>query len=119
MTLLADRLATDLEWIDVCDVDDLTPDRGVCARVGDQQVAVFRVSPDDRLYAVSNRDPFSQANVMSRGLVGSKGDVPKVTSPMYKQSFDLRTGVCLDDPGVALATFDVRRHGRMVQVARP
>ena len=108
-----------MTWIDVCPFDELQPDRGVCALVGDEQVAVFRVSPDDSLYALSNHDPFSDAPVLSRGIVGSKGDVPKVASPMYKQSFDLRTGRCLDDPSVAVPTFEVRAVDGRVQVAVP
>ena len=95
-------------WIDVCALAELVPDRGVCALVGETQVAVFRVSPDGDLYALSNLDPFSRAFVMSRGIVGSKGDIPKVASPMYKQNFDLRTGQCLDDPSVSVATFPVQ-----------
>ena len=106
-------------WVDVCPFDDLVPDRGVCALVAGRQVAVFRVAPDDELFAIANHDPFSGANVLSRGIVGSKGGTPKVASPMYKQSFDLRTGVCLDDPGVSVPIFAVRRRGPMVQVAVP
>ena len=106
-------------WIDVCAVADLLPDRGACALVGEFQVAVFRVSPDDALYALSNLDPFSGAYVMSRGIVGSKGDIPKVASPMYKQNFDLRTGQCLDDPSVALPTFPVQVVRGRIQVAVP
>ena len=106
-------------WVDVCAYDDLVADRGVCALVGERQVAIFRVSPRDELFAVSNHDPFSRANVMSRGIVGSKGEVPKVASPMYKNAFDLRSGQSLDDPAVALAVYLVRRNGRRVEVALP
>lgn len=105
-------------WTVVCPLDDLPFDRGVCALVGDEHVAVFRVSPDGALYALSNLDPFSGASVLSRGIVGSRGDVPKVASPMYKQSFDLRTGVCLDDASVSVPTFPVRVVGGVVQVGR-
>ena len=94
-------------WTDVCSFDDLLPGRGACALVDDFQVALFRL-PDDSLYALSNYDPFSDAYVISRGLVGSKGETPKVASPVFKQNFDLRTGACLDDPNVALLTFAVR-----------
>lgn len=106
-----------LTWQDVCGYDELVPDRGVCALVAGQQVALFRVSPTDELFALSNHDPFSGANVMSRGIVGSRGDVFKVASPMYKQSFDLRTGECLDDPAVALAVHLVRQRDGRVEVA--
>ncbi len=29
------------QWIDVCSVDDLQPDSGVCALVEGEQVAIF------------------------------------------------------------------------------
>jgi nitrite reductase (NADH) small subunit len=87
--------------------------------IGTKQVALFRLSPTDDLYAVSNFDPFSGAFVLSRGIVGSKGDVPKVASPIYKQSFDLRTGQCLDDPAVAVDTFPVREVDGRVLIGVP
>jgi nitrite reductase (NADH) small subunit len=57
--------------------------------------------------------------VLSRGIVGTRGDTPTVASPMYKQVYDLRTGQCLDRPGVAVRTFPVRRRGEYVEVACP
>jgi len=107
-----------MSWVDVCPLDQMVPWRGVCALVGRHQVAVFRVSGDE-LFALSNFDPFSAANVLSRGIVGSKGDRLKVASPVYKQSFDLRTGDCLDDPSVAVPTFWVQVVDGQVQVALP
>ncbi len=103
-------------WVDVCAFDDLLPDRGACALIGDRQIAVFRLAQTDELYAVSNYDPFSRAFVISRGIVGSRGDAPKVASPVYKQSFDLRTGECLDDPSVRIMTYRVRVVSGRVQV---
>ena len=52
-----------------------------------------------RVHAVSNLDPYSRAHVISRGIVGTRQDIPTVASPMYKQVFDLRTGACLDTQG--------------------
>ena len=102
-------------WVDVCALEDLHPDRGVAAMVGPWQVALWRLSGSDELYALENFDPFSKAFVMSRGIVGSKGGSPKVASPMYKQTFDLATGVCHQDPSVRLASFPVREvEGRVV-----
>ncbi|WP_395105730.1 nitrite reductase small subunit NirD [Actinomadura sp. SCN-SB] len=97
-----------VRWHDICAYDDLLPERGVCAMVEGVQVAVFRVF-DGGLFALSNLDPFSGAQVMSRGILGTRGGAPTVASPMFKQVFDLRSGVCLDDPRVALPTFAVRR----------
>ena len=90
-------------WVRVCAVSDLEVERGRAALLGDTQIALFLLhSPDGktgRVHAVSNHDPYSRANVISRGIVGTKQDAPTVASPMYKQVFDLRTGVCLDTQG--------------------
>jgi nitrite reductase (NADH) small subunit len=99
-------------WVDVCAVDDIVPDTGVCALVGARQIAVVRVG--DMLYAIDNFDPFAKAFVLSRGIVGDKNGIPKIASPIFKQSFDLRTGQCLDDPSVRIRVYAVRvSHGRI------
>ncbi|MFI5696094.1 nitrite reductase small subunit NirD [Kribbella sp. NPDC051586] len=92
--------------MNVCAFDVLLPERGVAALLGDAQIALFRTH-DGKVFAIGNQDPYSGANVMSRGIVGSRGDVPTVASPMFKQVFDLRTGVCLDDPSVSLPVYPV------------
>jgi len=103
------------EWVKICRLDDIVPNTGVCALVGGEQVAVFRLD-DDSLYAIGNHDPFSKANVLSRGIVGDiKGEVV-VASPVYKQHFSLKSGQCLEDEAVSVTTFQVRREGDMVYV---
>lgn len=91
-------------WVAVCTMRQLMPERGVAVLVGDEQVALFRVSSGagDFVYAVGHRDPFADANVMARGIVGSVGARDTVASPMYKHVFDLATGECLSDPSVRL-----------------
>lgn len=87
----------------MCALDALTPDRGVAALVDGEPVAVFRLSgPGDEVVAIGNVDPFSGASVLSRGIVGSRGDTVTVASPVYKQRFDLRTGRCIDDDAVTV-----------------
>ena len=105
-------------WVRVCAVSDLEVERGRAALLGDTQIALFLLhSPDGktgRVHAVSNHDPYSRANVISRGIVGTKQDAPTVASPMYKQVFDLRTGVCLETqgkPAQHLAVWDVHTVG--------
>lgn len=85
-------------WEEVCHLGDLPPERGAAAMVDGVQVALFRTH-DDTVYALQQYDPYCGAHVLSRGIVGSRGDVPTVASPMYKQVFDLRTGACLDPVG--------------------
>jgi nitrite reductase (NADH) small subunit len=104
-------------WVEVCRFDDLVPDRGACALVDGEPVAVFRCHPDDALYAIGNNDPYSGSSVMSRGIVGSIGDRPVVASPLFKQRFDLRTGEAIDDPATTLAVHAVRCVDGVVQVS--
>ena len=89
----------------VCRLDDIVPDTGICALVNGRQVAVFRI--DDQVYAIDNFDPFSKANVLSRGIVGDlKGELV-VASPVYKQHFSLVTGLCVEDPDVRVSVHPV------------
>ncbi|ADG74670.1 nitrite reductase (NAD(P)H), small subunit [Cellulomonas flavigena DSM 20109] len=107
MTTLDERATT---WLTVCRLADLAPERGAAALVPDEvdgapvltQVALFRLL-DGTVRAVQQHDPFSDAHVLARGIVGTRRidgeDVPTVASPMHKQVFDLRTGTCLDPAG--------------------
>ncbi|CAN5402556.1 nitrite reductase small subunit NirD [soil metagenome] len=95
-------------WRRVCELSALTPDRGAAVLMDEQQIALFRIEADEALFAVSHHDPFSGANVLARGLVGSRAGAHTVASPMHKQVFDLRTGQCLDDPDVRIDVWDTR-----------
>ena len=100
---------------EICKIDDIIPETGVCALVNGEQVDIFRTQNGD-VFAMDNFDPFSKANVISRGLLGSCDidgqKVRYVASPMYKQRFDLATGKCLDDERVSLRSYPVKvNHG--------
>lgn len=107
------------EWTSVCTVNDIIVGTGVAALVQGHQVAIFRPTTDGPLYALSNFDPFSHAFVIARGILGDKAGVPKVASPIYKQNFSLKTGVCLDDPSVALDCYPVKVVADRVYVTVP
>lgn len=107
--------ATDQDFLPVCRVEDLEVERGATALVHGQAIALFR-TPDGRVHALSNHDPFSHTTSLARGIVGRRGDVPFVASPRHGHAFDLRTGRCLDDAGVAVAVYEVRVSGGMVTV---
>ncbi len=98
----------------VCRLEDIVPDSGVCALVAGEQVAVFRI--EEKVYAVGNRDPFSGAQVLSRGIVGDlKGELV-VASPVYKQHFSLLTGRCVEDSAVRLPVYGARVEAGFVVV---
>ena len=98
----------------ICRLDDILPDTGVCALVEGEQVAVFRI--EDEVYAVGNRDPFSNANVLSRGIVGDLQGELVVASPVYKQHFSLKTGRCVEDAAVRIPVYAARVEEGMVVV---
>jgi nitrite reductase (NADH) small subunit len=105
-----------VRWTEVCSLEDVVPGTGVCALVDGRQVAVVRVGEGDEVYAIDNFDPFGKAFVLSRGIVGDRKGVPKIASPLYKESFDLRNGQCLDNAAVRVRAYEVRVRGGRIEV---
>ena len=103
------------DWIAICELEDIVPDTGVFALVGNRQIAIFRLA-DDSLYAIDNFDPISGASVLSRGIVGDiKGEVV-VASPVFKQHFRLSTGLCVEED-TAVPIYAVKLDGSTVFVS--
>ena len=106
---------TSTEWTNVYKENDLLPEAGLCALFKSEQVAIFKLAFNNLLYAVSNYDPFSEANVISRGIMGSLGDRVVVSSPVFKQHFCLETGECLESDA-SLKTYAIRSHKGNIQI---
>jgi nitrite reductase (NADH) large subunit len=115
MTILKDM--NELNWYEVCNLDEITPNTGVAALIEDQQIAIFRVGQEQRVYALSNQDPFSLANVMARGILGDLQGERVVASPIYKQHFSLVTGRCLEEQEQKLLVFPTRIENGKVLVS--
>ncbi len=99
-------MKTASNWKFVCELDDILPGAGVAALIDDRQIAIFRSG--DSVYALDNYDPNSEANVLSRGLVGDiQGDLV-VASPIYKHHFSLITGRCIEDPDMSVLAYPAR-----------
>ncbi len=111
-----DATSNNTTWTDICPINDLTPDAGICALYNEQQVAIFLCKQTNSVYAVANFDPFGKANVLSRGIIGSTKDITYVASPLYKQRFNLATGECLDSEEHKIKTFNVRIENEQVQL---
>ena len=95
----------------ICKTVDLDKNSGVCALINqqgqDRQVALFYLpQTEQKIFALDNWDPLGEANVISRGIVGSVGEELVVASPLYKQHFSLLTGKCLE-ADVSLQTYAV------------
>ncbi len=115
LDLTEPTIAAENRSVSVCAVDLLVPGRGVAALIDGQQVAVF-LTEHHGLFAVGNHDPISDTNVLSRGITGSINGEPVVASPIYKQRFSLRTGICLDDPAYAVPVYRIETIDGMVHV---
>ncbi|QFI56169.1 nitrite reductase small subunit NirD [Aeromonas simiae] len=99
-----------------CQLDDILPGTGVCALIEGRQVAIFRPTAEEQLFAIGNQDPFYQANVLSRGLIGEHEGEFWVASPLKKQRFRLCDGLCLDNPAVSVPSYPVALRGREVWI---
>ena len=104
-------------WTPIIAKTKLTPDAGICALVNGKQVAVFFDRKTDQLYALGNYCPASNANVLSRGLITSVAERLTVSSPLYKEHFDLSTGICIEDASLSVPVYGVRVASGMVEVA--
>lgn len=104
----------------ICRLNDLIENAGVPALYHQTPIALFYVK--GQVYALDNFDPIGEASVMSRGIVGRiKGELV-VASPLYKQHFNLQTGVCIEQPEVALGVYKVELRGAAadeIWIAKP
>ena len=107
------------DWVTVCDHTDLIPNVGVCAKVNNKQIAIFLLNNTDgskSLYAIDNHDPKSNANVLSRGIVGDLKGHKVVASPIYKNHFNLETGECLEE-SYSIPVYAVREQDGKIEIA--
>lgn len=103
-----------MSWETICKLGDIPPNSGAAALVNGVQVAIFRSA--ESVYAVNNHCPFSNANVLARGIIGDfDGDLCLV-APLYKQHFSLSTGQCLEDESVKIACYEVRLKGDEIEL---
>lgn len=108
-----------MSFLHVCSLHDLVENSGVCVLVAGQQVAVFLLASGEQpqLFAIGNYDPIGEANVLSRGIIGSIGDRMVVASPLYKQHFCLTSGQCVQQPDVRVPVFPVAVKDQQVWIA--
>ncbi|KGT91038.1 nitrite reductase [Erwinia typographi] len=104
-------------WYPVCSLESILPATGVCALVASQQVAVFRPGEDETVFALSNIDPFAQASVLSRGIIAEHQQELWVASPLKKQRFRLRDGLCMEEESRSIASYRARVRDGQVEIA--
>ncbi|MBE0484339.1 MAG: nitrite reductase small subunit NirD [Bacterioplanes sp.] len=108
------------QWDAVCSVSDLVADSGIAVWTSAGPVAIFYLPYHlPALFVVSHTDPVTGANVMARGITGYLKGQPVVASPLYKEHYNLRTGVCLEDESVQLTTYSVLLDGDQIRLEVP
>jgi nitrite reductase (NADH) small subunit len=99
---------TNAAWFFACYTDDVPDNGGVCVKYHNEQVAIFNFTRLGKWYATQNECPHRKQMALSRGIIGTQGDEPKVACPFHKKTFSLQTGVCLQGDECAIKTYAVR-----------
>ena len=97
-----------LTWFYACKVDDVSENGGVCVKYNDEQIALFHFTRRGEWYATQNECPHRKQMSLSRGMIGTQDDEPKVACPFHKKTFSLRTGECLQGDECAIKTYEVK-----------
>ena len=95
------------QWKDICKIDDILPETGVCALLGDEQVAIFRPYHSDQVFAISNID--GEVSTAIRNALW-------VASPLKKQRFRLSDGLCMEDEQFSVKHYEARVKDGVVQL---
>ncbi|WP_346238255.1 nitrite reductase small subunit NirD [Niabella insulamsoli] len=99
---------TETHWFAACAVEDAVLNGGVCVKYGEEQIALFYFTRRNEWYATQNLCPHKRQMALSRGMLGSAGDEPKVACPFHKKTFSLVTGQCLSGDECDIKTYPVK-----------
>lgn len=95
-------------WVEVGEVSDFPQDGGAAIKYGDVQIAVFNFTSRGQWFACQNMCPHKNAFVLSRGILGTMGETPKVACPLHKKPFSLETGESLSGEDFSVKVFPVK-----------
>jgi len=95
-------------WLYACTVDEVPENGGVCVKYDEEQIALFHFTRRGEWYATQNECPHRQQMALSRGMIGTQDDEPKVACPFHKKTFSLKTGQCLNGDECAIKTYHVK-----------
>ncbi|MBL7738984.1 MAG: nitrite reductase small subunit NirD [Chitinophagaceae bacterium] len=101
-------VAADVMWFYACLAEDVPDNGGVCVKYHDHQIALFHFTRRNEWYATQNECPHRQQMALSRGMIGTQGEEPKVACPFHKKTFSLKTGECMTGDECAIKTYPVK-----------
>ncbi len=109
-------LTESITWFLACKTDDVPANGGICVKYNDEQIAVFNFARRREWYATQNLCPHRMQMALSRGMIGSLNDEPKVACPFHKKNFSLIDGHCMSGDECSIKTFPVKIEGDLVYI---
>lgn len=104
-------------WNLACKVEDIPENGGACVLLDGEQIAIYNFKKRGEWYATQNLCPHKQQMALSRGMIGSTGEEPKVACPFHKKTFSLKSGACLSGDDYEIKTYAIKVEGNEVFVA--
>ncbi len=102
------RLEEVSTWFPACKEEDFPADGGLNILINGLQIAVFNFTRRNEWHATQNLCPHKKQMILSRGMIGSDGEEPKVACPFHKKTFSLKTGKNLNGEECDIATYPVK-----------
>jgi nitrite reductase (NADH) small subunit len=99
---------TGISWFYACSTDEVPENGGVCVKYKEHQIALFKFNRLNEWYATQNECPHRRQMALSRGMIGTQAEEPKVACPFHKKTFSLKTGECLSGDECAIKTYPVK-----------
>ena len=103
-------------WHLVARAEDIPQNGGACVLVEGRQIAVFNFKSRNEWYACQNLCPHKRQMILSRGMIGSQEDEPKVACPFHKKTFSLATGKNLNGDTCDITTYPIHVEDGMVYI---
>jgi nitrite reductase (NADH) small subunit len=95
-------------WFNAGKIADFPADGGNCVKYNDKQIAVINFERRNEWYACQNLCPHKMEMVLSRGMIGSADEIPKIACPIHKKTFSLKDGSNLSGDDLQIATYPVK-----------
>src|SRR5438093_483967 len=103
-------------WFLACHINDVPANGGVCVQYNHEQIALFHFARRNEWYATQNECPHRRQMALSRGMIGTQNNEPKIACPIHKKTFSLITGECLSGDECAIKTYEVKVEGENVYI---
>ena len=111
MTLTENRI-----WFPACNASDVPQNGGVCVKYKEEQIALFNFTRRGEWYASQSMCPHRRQMALSRGMIGSQNDEPKIACPFHKKTFSLIDGHCMSGEEYSIKTYPVKVENDVVYI---